>query len=297
MSPRASAALRDPFLAALGDAGREAARSLTALDQVLGQLVQTATAAWPTVRVDLGAFVGHMARALDTSRSLPDGLSRVRAADLYIAFAAAHEVPEAIRAIEQVHRPAMWAAVRRIKGADAHEDLMQVARNHLFVGRPGQGPAIARYDGRGSLAAWLRVTTFNIVAKAARGKRLPLASLDEQSPEIQPDALDPELAFLKQAYRSAFKDAFVAALESLGDRQRTLLRQSVVHQLSVRRIGQMYGVHHATAARWVADAREELLTATRTRLVARLGVEDAELRSILALVRSQLDLSISRVLT
>ena len=46
--------------------------------------------------------------------------------------------------------------------------------------------------------------------------------------------------------------------------------------------------------RWIASARDEILSGLRKRLRAALGLEHGEIESAVALVRSQLDLSLSR---
>jgi len=57
----------------------------------------------------------------------------------------------------------------------------------------------------------------------------------------------------------------------------------------------MYRVHRATAARWVAAAREALFEETRAR-VESVGVAGNELTSIVRLVQSQIHLSLTRLL-
>jgi RNA polymerase sigma-70 factor (ECF subfamily) len=108
--------------------------------------------------------------------------------------------------------------------------------------------------------------------------------------------VDPELCYLQDMYGDSFRDAFAEAVASLSDREQTLLRMSYVQQLRVRAIGRMYGVHHATAARWVEAAREALVAATRICLRRRLVVSDAQLDSIIALIRSRIEEDVAWVL-
>ena len=61
-------------------------------------------------------------------------------------------------------------------------------------------------------------------------------------------------------------------------------------------IGSIYRVHRATASRWLVRAREALLDGVRRSLMDQLGANAAEVESILVLVHSQLDLSLSRIL-
>ncbi len=55
-------------------------------------------------------------------------------------------------------------------------------------------------------------------------------------------------------------------------------------------------MHHATVARWIANARGLLLEGTRKVLSERLRVSGQELDSIMGLIESRLEVSIARVL-
>ena len=79
-------------------------------------------------------------------------------------------------------------------------------------------------------------------------------------------------------------------------RERNLLKQSVLFGATVDDLGALYKVHRATAARWIAAAREHLVEETRQRMIAHLRIGPAEYDSILELIHSQLDVSVSRVL-
>lgn len=59
-------------------------------------------------------------------------------------------------------------------------------------------------------------------------------------------------------------------------------------------LGPLHQVHRSTCARWIEAARAKVLRGVRSHLRARLGLDDAELDSAIAMVRSQLDLSLSR---
>ncbi|MEM6995078.1 MAG: RNA polymerase subunit sigma-70, partial [Myxococcota bacterium] len=61
-------------------------------------------------------------------------------------------------------------------------------------------------------------------------------------------------------------------------------------------IAERYGVSSATVRRWIAAARELVFTQTRREIAARLGVGKQEFASIVRLARSQLDVSIPRLL-
>ncbi|MEM9461696.1 MAG: transcriptional regulator, partial [Myxococcota bacterium] len=64
----------------------------------------------------------------------------------------------------------------------------------------------------------------------------------------------------------------------------------------IDRIGAIYGVHRATAARWIARARAQLLEGTRAEFAARTSVSAEHCDSLFALMRSQLDVSLPGLL-
>ena len=116
----------------------------------------------------------------------------------------------------------------------------------------------AEYSGRGDLRSYLRVIATRelvrvIDKRSPRGRDRDESFLDKLSP-----VSDPELGYLREAYRPDVDAAMRAALAGLGDESRALLRYSLIDGWSVDRIGALYGVHRATAARRVAAAREEL---------------------------------------
>ena len=79
-------------------------------------------------------------------------------------------------------------------------------------------------------------------------------------------------------------------------RERTLLRLHTVEGLSLERMGVMYRKDKATLSRWLAAAREKLAEETRARLAERLALAPPELASLLRAIRSQLEVSLLRLL-
>ena len=107
---------------------------------------------------------------------------------------------------------------------------------------------------------------------------------------------DPELSILRQRYRSDVDEAMRAALRSLDERERALLRYAFVDNLNVEDVGKLYDVHRSTAARWIAAAREELGKRIRDELAKRLKIDVDEVDSIVRLVQSRIDISLDRAL-
>jgi len=262
------------------------------LEEALAGAIARARAAWPEVPFDEESF----ARFLGERMRGPD-LEASRAEDLGVACACASGDGRAIAALEARYFRDVDAALGKMSlSADRIAEVKQGLRKVLFVGDVGDGipPRIREYRGTGELKAWLRVTAMRAALKLLRREYRETPASDDAVLEARSSSDDPELQYMKAAYRAAFKSAFQEALESLLPRERTFLKQQIVDGLSIDEIGALYQVHRATAARWVQSAREKLLGRTRRTFMLRARISSDECESIMRLVRSQLDVSLHR---
>lgn len=267
-----------------------------AVEAALGRLVAEASTAWPDLSVDAHAFITYVAQRITPQPELIPAIAALHGAELYLAFACACGDQRAMTTLERAYGEHIEAVLRGMQGRGlTREDFRQIVRRKLFVSDPGQPAKIATYSGSGSLAAWLRITARRAGLNAIRGQEV-VADSSEDLFDLPQSLGDPELDYLKEKYREEFKEAFLEAVAGLGARERTLLRQTIAHGLTVRQIGRMYQVHHATAARWIAAAREQLTEGTRASLQQRLEVSQRELESIMGMIASRLDVSVVRVL-
>jgi RNA polymerase sigma-70 factor (ECF subfamily) len=85
-------------------------------------------------------------------------------------------------------------------------------------------------------------------------------------------------------------------LAGLSDRERTLLRLHLLGRLRLDQIAPMFQVDASTISRWLAAARAGILAQTRKFLAGRLHVSSREFTSIARLLRSQIDVSLARLL-
>jgi RNA polymerase sigma-70 factor (ECF subfamily) len=261
------------------------------LERALGDLVHRAiTGAELTISDDV--FVPFVAERLGVADLA--AISAAPAADLLIACACAAGDTRALARFEHVLaavRPAL-AGIGATR--DEIEEVLQRLRMQLLV---GERPGIARYAGKGELRAWLRVIAVREAVRllTERG-RAQLVDDERMFEAIEPLA-DVEHDLIKQEYRDAFRAAFAEAMRMLPPRDRMLLRQHTIDDLSIDQLGQLHGVHRATAARWVEQARQELSKATQRLLRERLGVSGTEARDLVRLILSRVDSSVQRLLS
>lgn len=248
--------------------------------------MRRAAAAWPDLDVPSDAFAAWV-----RERSGDGGVERLDLEGLFLACACARGDERAIRAFHDRFDPEIGVALHRLGLAtDVAKDVRQAVVTKLFL---GDAPKIAAYSGRGNLAHWVRA----VAAREALGLRRTAARRDrllEAVGDLAPE--DPELGFLKERYRSEFREAFSAALAGLSADDRTVLRYRFVDGLTLEQLAAATGVHRATGARWLSRIRADLLDATRGELQDRLRVDRTELDSILRLIQSKFEVSVRRLL-
>jgi RNA polymerase sigma-70 factor, ECF subfamily len=259
-------------------------------------IIDKGRAAYPQVTVEAAAVAPLVAQRLQGE----DHPEQLIAEEVYLACACALGDSSAIAAFERAYFGVIPAALSRLAlGRDEIAEIEQILRVRLFVTDPDADsamPRIVAYAGQGQLGGLLRVAAVRAGLNMLRD-RGRLDQGDDDGLEQVPIAADnPELAKLKAQHRVAFKAAFEEAIGGLTPRERSLLELSIVKRLGIDRIGAIYGVHRATAARWVTGARDNLSRAVHRILASRLGTQGRDVENLLPLVESQIELSLERLL-
>jgi RNA polymerase sigma-70 factor (ECF subfamily) len=272
-------------------------------DPDVGTRVATELAAarrrWPEAAVSDDGFTAALATRLAAQPDPVSALAHLRVDDLFLAQWCATGDARAIAAFERVHRGELDAVFGRFKKLAASDDEMrQALRIKLFVGAAGKTPRIAEYSGFGFLQNWVRVTALRSLVDLARSERArkleELFADDDMLALAANDSLDSR--YTRDQINRAIKQAFARAISALAPRQRNFLRHAHVDALTLDQIAALYGIHRATVARTLAQARETMMTQTRRELADELGLADEQLESIVRAADSRIDLSLSRVL-
>lgn len=216
-------------------------------------------------------------------------------ADAYLALACAEGDEAALRAFESAFGGELDRAIAKSPelGLTA-QDFRQLFHERFFVAAAGEPPRIASYAGRGALRSWVRVSAARLLVDQARKPHQPEPRPDEELARLLPTTGDPEAQYLRRAYAEKLPAAFAQALRGLSVRQRNLLRQHHLHELGGAELARMYGVHRATIFVWLDAARRDLLGHLRE--VLRAELDGQGLESVVALLGSQLEVSVRRLL-
>lgn len=261
-------------------------------------LFLSARAAWPGVDLAPEVFASYLERRLNAGDDAAQALRQLRVNDLYLACACARGDARALAAFERSFLAPLGATLRRLFGVtpDVVDDVQQQLRQTLLVS-DARPPGIEAYSGRGDLRRWLRVIAVREALSIVRKARREVSWDDDDDHPCGAllPVLDLEKQYLKKRYQKELCGAVTDALSNLADRDRVVLRWAYVDGLNIDEIGRLYGVHRATAARWLSRAEQALSTETRAILMKRLAVSAADLHGILAAVGSGLELSLPRV--
>lgn len=249
---------------------------------------------WPDVNVDVAKFADEIFRRLGADVD-SDKLAAYVTDDVYLAIACLDGDRAAIDHLERDYFSEIDRAARKVRATD---DQANEVRGHLrrilFTAEPTRAASLAEFTGKGDLRGYLRVIATRELIRAVNRSRKeePIEPLLEQLDVSRA----PELAMLRLRHGPTIAEALRAALEALEERPRSLLRYSLVSGWSVDRIGELYGVHRATAARWLNAARDALGEQIRREVAARLTIAVSDVDSIVRQVQSQIDVSLLRIL-
>lgn len=267
---------------------------LDALARTLDAAIAAGRAAWPAVQVDAAAWARVLGELAPKPFDVAQPIGTVILADHYVAFACGAGDPAALAACDAILvRETGFAADGARMHSSLRDEATQIVRAQLFLPRGGRPAAIGDYAGRGALRSWFRVSVSRELVRLAKAQNRS-APLEEHLLEDPGFGDDPVLEELKAKYRAELADAFRTALAALPPRDQTLLRYQLIDGLTIDEVGAIFRVHRATAARWLAGIRDDLVEHTRSLLAESLGVDTAEAVSIVRMVQSQLDVSVIR---
>ncbi len=279
------------YLAALAPlAESDGARlDAAALAADLRERIEVGRKAWPNLPLDDATFLRHLAS--HASGSIPPAK---HAADLWLACACATGIKGAAAAFEKEHGVTLRRAVARVSRA-LEDEVTQAVMVSLFVGDPSRRPRIADYGGRAALRTWLATVATNAALNHAQ-KRDNRAYDSINDLDLAATGMGAELALVRACHGEALDAALRDALAALDERRRVLLRLHHVQGCTVDRLATMYRVSRSAAGRLMVDARTTLLEDIRRRLGERLNLTPSELESLVAVLKSELQVSLVRML-
>jgi RNA polymerase sigma-70 factor, ECF subfamily len=243
---------------------------------------------WPAVELEFEAFRRHCLTVFGPATFEPSRFG----ADLYLCCACAARNPLALLAYEREHLGVAKTAIARIN--QNHEFVEETLRELWDKLLFSSDAKVAAYSGRGPLQAWIRVAAARVAIDRCRARKLAWVRRLELKEQLEATGFELDATLMKARYGETFQKALEQALATLTPQDRNRLRMHVVDRCSIDQIGRAYGVHRATAARWLERARNHVLESVRRALCLQYGpLTDSEFTSIARAMGSELELSLS----
>jgi RNA polymerase sigma-70 factor (ECF subfamily) len=288
--------LREILLQAADDDVASDLRGQKNLGELLESKLSEAKGAWPQIAMDEEAFVTHIARCLGGAVGAGELIEGLHIPDLFLAFACGRGDAKAVAAFEANFVSAIPEVLARMGKVIPKDEVVQLLRAKVLLAQGERPPKILDYSGRGPLAGWLRVAAVRTALDLARQTPAERSPNEDVLEGAAATSEDPELLHIRRRHVDDFKAAFKGAMSALSVEDRNILRLQLVDGLSIDEIGAVFGVHRATAARWLARCRERVRDETKRLLSERLNMTDSEFHSMVLILQSDLDISISGLL-
>ncbi|WP_245919801.1 sigma factor-like helix-turn-helix DNA-binding protein [Melittangium boletus] len=272
-------------------------------EQQLRLAWEKARKVWPSVALAFEPFRTHLQGIILSIKggasSPAKVLETLAVADLYLACACLQGMSSAIQVLEDhfLARLPSQLGSRRLS-ASVIDEVCQLMRIHLLVGTREMGPQLASYKGQGPLETWLRISAARMAVKlspsSAESHEEDVLESLAALPAPEPS---PELELIRSRYRRDFLQALRDAFKSLSPDQRHLLRLHFGDGLSTPVLGRLFAKNQSTIWRRLQEARMAVYEETKRLLGERLGLNSKDFMSLLWMLDSQLNLSLSQVLS
>ncbi len=254
---------------------------------------------YPTISLEFEEFRGRVEQVL-AGESAPL-VESLHLEDLFLALACSKGDRIAWEHFADDYLPvARRCAEHACRHLAQSEDLAQELVTRLLEDRR----RFAGYDGRGSLAGWLRVATNHAAIDRFRRNRKE-ASIDEI--EETGRVLSKEAAGGSPAHeQSERRDArwgpvllaiLVEGIRCLPPRDRLLLSLYYTQDVPLKAIGKQFGVHEATVSRWLDRLRQDLRKRIEREMKRRHGIRARELESLWRWVSEETDFSLREAIS
>jgi len=229
------------------------------MGQPISEAFERCQRRFPTVRISLEVFEARIHQILSSELQSAAAFEKIHHEDLYLAIACSHDERVAWEYFADDYVPVLRRFALQACGnpGDA-EDLTQEITTKLMK----EKARLAGYNGRGSLAGWLRVAVSHAaIDRFRRAKRITsLEELEETGAAValESPAKDQDGESLDSRWGPVVTGMAEETLRALPARDRLLLSLYYLQGVSLKEIGRQFAIHEATASRWLERMRRDI---------------------------------------
>jgi RNA polymerase sigma-70 factor len=256
------------------------------MEQVILEAFERCQRRYPTVQLSLQAFQVRVEEILLLEMHLSGEEARLEAfaqihhEDLFLAIACSQEDRVAWEHFADDYLPVLrHFAAQACGNSSEGEDLAQEIAAKMLE----EKKRLAGYNGRGSLAGWLRVAVSHAAVDRFRRMRRQVSLEDLQDSAMQ-NALAGqgriEEETLDSHWGQVISDVASEQISKLSARDRLLLGLYYLRGVPLKTIGRQFGIHEATASRWLDRLRQGIRKQVERELRKKYGLRAGEIQSM-----------------
>jgi RNA polymerase sigma-70 factor len=272
-------------------------------DELVQSRYQSALALHGDLGVDCLAFETHLKCISDrfyrdheaSQLNLVRFVQSLHTNDLMLALSCARGSNAGWQRFSTLYRRYLTDQIRRLTGIGPDpQELGDAVWIDLFLpDRSGQS-RIASYDGRSSLATWLRVVVSNRMINERLRKGSRLSNLSGIPEPADAKALhDVESRLRVNRYREMILSCFERALQRLSTRDRLVLLLRYDQELQLGQIARLFSVHQANITRQIDRVMDRLRNDLRDLLAEDHGLGSDAVQECLSVAVESLTTSVS----
>ena len=203
-----------------------------------------------------------------SSAAIANFVVNLHASDLYLALACPQKADKAWDRFNSLYRKYISDLANFATMANRAADLADSVLADLFLPDHSGQSRIASYQGRSSLATWLRA----IICHRAVNERERLCNNAEDLEAVHEIADEAALskmdALLRSSrYGSVIRESLRCSCQALSDRERLLLLLRYDDGMQLGHIARLFGVHQSTITRQIEGACKKLRDAVIANLL------------------------------
>jgi len=252
--------------------------------------------------VDVEEFRAHLRRISERylgpnrpEEAERDFIRSLHTNDLLLALACGKGVDAAWRRFHSSYRKYLVDLSRHLLGGTPDlEELGETIWIDLFLpDRSGQSK-IASYDGRSSMATWLRVVVSNRVINERQRRSLSIGNIEAIPEPADPTALQNVEARLgRSRYQKMILTAFNTALDKLNHREALIVLLRYDQGMQLGEIARLFDVHQSTITRQLDRVVERLRDEVTVLLTKDYGLNRAQVHECLSVASDTFANSVS----
>lgn len=223
----------------------------------------------------------HMNGSLDEPEATVFA-QRLYLRDLYLACGCVHKREKAWAILDLRYRKFITDLVRFCyrHGTD-NEEIADSILVSLFLNDRSGRQRIASYDGRSSLATWLRVIVINRAINDRNERKLVNDEVVADVPDGRALA-NLESSLRAQRYGHPLSESLAEALAEITEKERLMLLWRYEQNLQLGEIARLMGIHQANVTRQMLRLHTKLRESVVQRLTMRHGMSASAIEECLA---------------